>query len=88
MARRIFAFPRGNPFLDALVRDAFAPVKRGDGAEHTGDLPLVDVEIFFDRFGGEEGTAAAGALGELLQSCFGGARKAHRNGVCVHMCTV
>jgi hypothetical protein len=78
----------GNPFLDALVRDAFAAVKRGDSAENTGDLPLVDVEIFLDGFGREEGPAAAGALGQLLQSRFRGVRKAHRNGVCVHRCTI
>jgi hypothetical protein len=38
---------------------------------------LVDVEIFLDGFGREVRAAAAGALGELLQSCFGGAREPH-----------
>jgi hypothetical protein len=49
--------------------DALAALKGSDSAENAGDLPLVDVEIFLDGFGREKGSAVAGALGELLQSC-------------------
>jgi hypothetical protein len=52
------------------VRDTLAA--RGDGADDTGHLPLVDVAVFLNGFGREEGTAAPGALRKLVQSCFGG----------------
>jgi hypothetical protein len=47
------------------VRDVFAALKGGDGALDAGNLPFIDVEIFLDGFGGEEGTTASGAFGEL-----------------------
>ena len=58
--------PLSNPFLDALVRHAFAALKGSDGADDAGDLPFVDVEILLDGFRREEGAAATGALGEFL----------------------
>ena len=69
--RTLFAgLPGNDPFADALVRDAFAAIERGEGFGDAGDLPLVDVEIGNDRFGGEERTAPTGALGEFLQPRF------------------
>jgi hypothetical protein len=49
------------------VRDTFASVKRGERARDAGDLPLVGVEVGGNRFGGEECSAATGALGELFK---------------------
>jgi hypothetical protein len=52
------------------VRDAFAPIERGEGFGDPGDLPLVGVEVGGNRFGGEECSGAARALGELLKPRF------------------
>jgi hypothetical protein len=59
------------------VRDAFATLKRGDGADDSSDLPFINVEVFLNGFGRKEGTAGPGAFGELLQSCFGGVIEAN-----------
>ena len=59
------------------MRDTFAALKGGDGADDAGYLPFIDVEVFLDGFGGEEGATAAGAFGELLQSCLGGVIQAN-----------
>jgi hypothetical protein len=41
------------------VGDAFAALKGGDGADDAGHLPFVDVEVFLNGFGREEGATAA-----------------------------
>jgi hypothetical protein len=53
------------------MRDAFAAIKRGKRFGDAGDLPLVGVEVGGNRFGGQEGSASTGALGELLKAAFG-----------------
>jgi hypothetical protein len=74
--------------LDALVRNAFAAVKRGEGSRDAGDLPLVRVEVRGDCLGGKERTGAPCALGEFLEPAFCGAIYADRKCISVHMCTV
>src|ERR1019366_5906518 len=69
--------PGSNPFADARVRDTFASVKGGERARDAGDLPLVGVEVGGNRFGGEEGSAAAGAFGELFKAALGRATYAN-----------
>ena len=39
-------------------------------ARDAGDLPLVDVEVGGNRFGGEERPTATSALGEFLKPFF------------------
>jgi hypothetical protein len=80
--------PRADPLLDALVRNAFAAVERGEGSRDAGDLPLVRVEIRGDCLGGEERTRAPRAFGESFEPAFRGAIYANRKCVCAHMCTV
>ena len=59
--------PRADPILHALVGDAPATIKRGEGSRDAGDLPLVRVEVRGDCLGGEERTGAPCALGEFLK---------------------
>ena len=62
--------PKANPRIGGTATDCAM------GCD-AGDLPLVDVEVGHDGFGGEEGSAAAGALAELLKTAFG--RAAYAN---------
>jgi hypothetical protein len=72
--------PRCGPLPDALVRDAFAAVKRGDGAENAGDLPLVDVEIFLDGFGREERAGASRGARHFFEALLQRVSNAHGDG--------
>ncbi len=63
--------PGTDPFADALVRDAFAAIKRGERFAYPAHLPLVDVEVGDDRFGREERAGTASALGGLFKFAFG-----------------
>jgi hypothetical protein len=50
------------------VWDGSDPIDRLYGLFDTGDLPFIDIDVFVDRFGGQERAASAGALGEPFKT--------------------
>jgi hypothetical protein len=76
----MLATPRFNPVPDLIVGHGVAAVERGDRLTDAGDLPLVGIEIFGDRLGGEKGPRAAGTPGEPLQSFLDVRLDAHGEG--------
>jgi hypothetical protein len=62
------ALPRTDPAVDFSVRDAFAPVKRGNGALDASDPPFVRVEILVESLGCKKRSSASGALRQLFHA--------------------
>jgi len=59
----LFTVPGVNPFPATLMRNSLTALKRSHSSLNPGDLPLVQIQIFVDRLGGEERSASPGALG-------------------------
>ena len=78
-------YPRADPLFDALVCNPLAAIKRNHGLLNAGDLPLVQVQVFVYRLGGEERSAPAGALGEFLQPLLAGRINANADGCRGHV---
>jgi hypothetical protein len=72
--------PRCDPLLDALVRDAFASIERGERCRDPRDLRFVVVEIRRDRFGREERARASRGACHFFEALFQRVSNAHGDG--------
>src|ERR1700686_4178480 len=62
--------------------DALAAVERGERDLDTGDLPLVCIEVYGERFGREERAGASGGARQIFKALLQRVLHAHGEGRC------